>query len=168
MTIPTPARYCPAGMRCLLLFAIFVMGCSKPGPEPESASLVITGARVWTGNPDQPWAEAVATRGENIMAVGSAADIGSLIGDDTEVIAADGGMLVPGFIDTHVHLMSGGSSLASVQLRDAKTPDEFAKRIGDFASTARARRVDHGWNLGSHQLGRRTADSRLDRRGDAE
>jgi hypothetical protein len=123
-------------MRCLLLFAIFVMGCSKPGPEPESASLVITGARVWTGNPDQPWAEAVATRGENIMAVGSAADIGSLIGDDTEVIAADGGMLVPGFIDTHVHLLSGGSALASVQLRDAKTPDEFAKRIGDFASTA--------------------------------
>lgn len=102
----------------------------------ESASLVITGARVWTGNPDQPWAEAVAARGKNIMAVGSAADIASLIGDDTEVIAADGGMLVPGFIDTHVHLLSGGSSLASVQLRDAQSPEEFAKRIGDFASTA--------------------------------
>jgi len=133
MTIPTSARYFPAGMRCLLLLAIFMTACSQS--QPESASLVVTGARVWTGNPDQPWAGAVAVRGENIIAVGSAADVAPLIGDDTEVITADGGMLVPGFIDTHVHLMSGGSSLASVQLRDAQSPEEFAKRIGDFAST---------------------------------
>lgn len=134
MTLPTSARCARLGKRCFLFLAVLVAACSQP--QPESASLVITGARVWTGNPDQPWAGAVAASGENIMAVGSAADIASLIGDDTEVITADGGMLVPGFIDAHVHLMSGGSSIASVQLRDAQSPQEFARRIGEFASSA--------------------------------
>ena len=134
MTLPTSARCAWLGKRCFLFLAVLVAACSQP--QPELASLVITGARVWTGNPDQPWADAVAASGENIMAVGSAADIASLIGDDTEVINADGGMLVPGFIDAHVHLMSGGSSIASVQLRDAQSPQEFARRIGEFASSA--------------------------------
>ena len=74
--------------------------------------------------------------GAKILAVGSAVDIELLVGDDTEVIAADGGMLVPGFIDTHVHFLDGGSALASVQLRDAASPDEFVSRIAQFAESA--------------------------------
>ncbi len=95
----------------------------------------MTGARVWTGDPGSPWAEAVAARGTEIIAVGADVDMAPLIDDDTEVISANGGMLLSGFIDTHVHLMSGGSSIASVQLRDAKTPEEFTQRIADFART---------------------------------
>ena len=97
--------------------------------------MVITGARVWTGDPEQPWAEAVASIGERLIAVGSAERIASLIGDDTVLISGVGSMLVPGFIDTHVHFLDGGSGLASVQLRDAKTPQEFSRRIGEFAKT---------------------------------
>jgi hypothetical protein len=67
--------------------------------------------------------------------VGTAASIGPLIGERTEVISVDGSMLVPGFIDSHVHFLTGGSGLASVQLRDAKTPEEFARRVGEFAKT---------------------------------
>jgi predicted amidohydrolase YtcJ len=70
-----------------------------------------------------------------IMAVGSPADIEPYIGDATEVISAPGSMLVPGMIDTHVHFLTGGSGLAAVQLRDAATPEEFARRIGAFAAT---------------------------------
>lgn len=120
---------------CVALLAFLVVGCSEAPPEP--VSLVVTGARVWTGNPDQPWAEAVAIDGETIAVVGSATDITGLIGDNTEVIEADGGMLVPGFIDTHVHFLDGGSALASVQLRDAASPEEFARRIGEFAAAAK-------------------------------
>ena len=126
-----------AVMHCPLLLALLLAACSPtPAPIQESASLVVTNARVWTGDPDKPWAEAVATSGENIIAVGSSTEIAPLIGDDTEVIAADGSMLVPGFIDTHVHFLVGGSSIASVQLRDAKSPQEFAQRIADFAESA--------------------------------
>lgn len=119
---------------CLLLFVICIAACTQS--QTDQASLVITGARVWTGDPEAPWAEAVAARGEEIIAVGPAADVATLIGDDTTVIAGEGGMLVPGFIDTHVHFLAGGSAIASVQLRDAESPQEFTKRIGEFANTA--------------------------------
>ncbi len=134
MTSSTTVSYRSAGTPCLLVVAMLLAACSPTSaPMPEAASLVITNARVWTGDPDKPWAEAVAARGENIVAVGSSAEIAPLIGDDTEVIAANGSMLVPGFIDTHVHFLVGGSGLASVQLRDAKSPQEFTQRIADFA-----------------------------------
>jgi predicted amidohydrolase YtcJ len=134
MISATNVLYRPAGELCLLVVAMLLAACSpNSAPKPQAASLVITDARVWTGDPDKPWAEAVAARGENIVAVGSLAEIEPLIGDDTEVIAADGSMLVPGFIDTHVHFLVGGSGIASVQLRDAKSPQEFTQRIADFA-----------------------------------
>lgn len=120
---------------CALFAISFVIlaACSKPAPD-VTASLVVTDARVWTGNPEQPWAEAVASDGGIILAVGSNEEIGRLVGDGTEVLSSPGAMLVPGFIDTHVHFLDGGTGLASVQLRDAATPEEFTQRIGDFAA----------------------------------
>lgn len=129
----TPRSQARRGVLRLLLLAILAASCAPP--EQDAASLVIAGARVWTGDPEQPWAEAVATRGEIIIAVGSAATVAPLIGEETEVISIESSMLVPGFIDTHVHFLSGGSGLASVKLRDAKTPEEFSQRIADFAKT---------------------------------
>ncbi len=117
----------------LILLSVLITSCSSPGQE--SASLVITDARVWTGDPEQPWAEAVAVTDERIIAVGSAASMEPLIGETTKVISIDGSMLVPGFIDAHVHFLEGGRGLASVQLRDAKTPEVFSQRIADFASS---------------------------------
>ena len=122
--------------RNLLFAALLAATIACSPPEPPNASLVVTGARVWTGDPGMLWAEAVAVAGDEIIGVGSAADMAPLIGEGTEVIAADGGMLVPGFIDTHVHFLAGGSSIASVQLRDAQTPDEFVRRIEAFAANA--------------------------------
>lgn len=121
----------------LLLLSMLAAACSPPPPPspPQPASLVVTGVRVWTGDPERPWAEVVASRGEMIVAVGSAAEVAPWIGDDTTVIEAAGGMLVPGFIDTHVHLLAGGGALASVQLRDAATPEELTRRIAEFAKT---------------------------------
>lgn len=114
---------------CLVL-----ANCGNPG-SPQHADIVVRDARIWTGDDARPWAEALASRGERIVAVGSNAEIEMLIGEETEVISVPGSMLVPGFIDTHVHFISGGAGLASVQLRDAATPEEFAARIGAFAET---------------------------------
>lgn len=132
LPMPVAVASRPAARYVLLLIAVLIVACS----QPESASLVITGARVWTGDPDRPWAEAVAAAGENIVAVGSFDEVTRLIGEETAIIAADGGMLVPGFIDSHVHFLSGGSTIASVQLRDAQSPQEFVRRIAEFASAA--------------------------------
>ncbi len=129
--------FLPCSRSLLALTFLLVAGaCSAPEMPKPTASLVVTGARVWTGDPEQPWAEAVAVSGEEILAIGSTADIEALIGDDTEVIVAEGGMLAPGFIDTHVHFLAGGAAIASVQLRDAQTPAEFTRRIEVFAQSA--------------------------------
>ena len=113
-----------------------VLGCAgsvKANRKP--VSLVIVNGAVWTGNPVQPRAEAVAVAGDRIIAVGTSAAIRALVTPSTRVIDAGGGMVVPGFIDTHVHFLTAGMNLASVQLRDAKTPAKFIARIKAFART---------------------------------
>jgi predicted amidohydrolase YtcJ len=92
---------------------------------------------VWTGNPAQPWAEAVAIGGDRIVRVGSSAEVREA-SQGVETIDARQRLVVPGFIDTHVHFIDGGFRLASVQLRDARTRDEFVSRIKAFAGTVPA------------------------------
>lgn len=99
-----------------------------------SADLVLTGGRVWTGNKSQPWAEAVASRGERIIAVGSNDQIKKLADAHTRVIDLQGKLALPGFIDDHTHFIESGSHLLSVDLRDAATPEEFARRIKEHAA----------------------------------
>lgn len=122
-------------MGACAVLTLLVAGCGEAPAQLEPATLVLSGARVWTGNPQQPWAEAVAARGDRIVAVGSDQQVRALAGEGTRVIDAGGGMLVPGFIDSHVHFVWGGSSLSSVQLRDAATPEEFVRRVSAFADT---------------------------------
>jgi predicted amidohydrolase YtcJ len=102
----------------------------------QDATLAVVNARVWTGNPARPWAEAIAAQGENILEVGTVEAVRKLVGPGTRVIDAHGQMLVPGFIDAHVHFLEGGLSLASVQLRDVRTKEEFVARIRAFAAAA--------------------------------
>jgi predicted amidohydrolase YtcJ len=105
---------------------------SHPFGEP---SLAVVNARVWTGDLRRPWADAVAAAGDRISTVGSSAEVRKAVTPSTQVIDARGRMLVPGFIDSHIHFLEGGVGLASVQLRDARTRDEFVRRIADFAHT---------------------------------
>jgi hypothetical protein len=86
--------------------------------------VIITNARVWTGDPTQPTAGAVAVRGNRIAFVGSAEDVGGWRGPGTRVIDAGGHTLTPGIIDAHFHLLYGCLYLASAQLYEAHTPGE--------------------------------------------
>jgi predicted amidohydrolase YtcJ len=98
------------------------------------ADIIIVNAKVQTMDRNQPTAEAVAIHRNRIVAVGSTTDIKKLAGSTTKVIDAKGQLVLPGFNDAHVHFLSGGFQLASVDLRDANTPQEFADRIRDFAA----------------------------------
>jgi predicted amidohydrolase YtcJ len=99
------------------------------------ADVAVVHATVWTGVRGTADARAVAARGGRIIAVGTDADVNRVIGPRTRIVDAGGKLLVPGFIDSHVHFISGGAGLASVQLRDARTPAEFVRRIRDYART---------------------------------
>ena len=106
-------------------------------PMPDTPiTLAVVNARAWTGDPRRPWADAIAVAGERIVVVGSSAEVRKAAGPAATVIDARGMMLVPGFIDSHIHFIDGGFGLAAVQLRDARTPSEFIARIKAFAASA--------------------------------
>ncbi|MBI1747416.1 MAG: amidohydrolase [Acidobacteria bacterium] len=108
------------------------------------ADLVFTNGAVWTINPKQPKAQAVAIAGSRILSVGAAAAVQGLIGPATQVIDLKGKALWPGFNDCHLHFMAGGYHLTSVDLRDAHNEEDFAQRI-----RARAAKQSKGqWILG--------------------
>jgi hypothetical protein len=113
----------------LLLFA----AASLSSQQSPSADLVVLRGRVWTVDAAHPQAEALAIHGSRIIAVGSDAEITKWIGPGTKQIDAQGKSVLPGFIDAHVHFTSGGGEISGVHLRDAATPQEFARRIAEHA-----------------------------------
>src|ERR1700753_3002768 len=117
----------PAALLCLITL-------DAAAATPATATLILLNAKIWTENPHQPEADALAIEGDHILAVGTSATIRALAGPDCKVIDLQGRRVVPGFNDAHVHLISGGNSLISVQLGDANSETEFRRRIGDYAS----------------------------------
>jgi predicted amidohydrolase YtcJ len=117
--------------------------CANAQPKP-TATLIITNAAVYTVDKQHPTAEAVAIIGDRIVAVGSSAEIDVWHGPETKVIDARRKLVLPGFNDAHVHFIQGGAQLDQVQLTDAASPEEFAKRIA-----AQAKKTPKGeWILG--------------------
>ena len=98
------------------------------------ADMVLVNGKIWTVDDKRPEVEAVAVLANRIAAVGSNEEIRKWIGANTKVIDLQGKRVTPGFNDSHVHFLDGGMGLASVQLRDARTPEEFRDRIRDFAA----------------------------------
>ena len=103
--------------------------------------LILTGARVVTMDPATPLAQAVAIRDGRILAVGSDHDILAAL-PGAERIDAGGRLVLPGFIDAHVHLLDGGTDLAfSAQLHEVQTVEEM---LSVLAATAAWWWVDRG------------------------
>jgi predicted amidohydrolase YtcJ len=116
--------------------ALIPFSASADDQAGETATLLVHG-RIWTADAERPWAEAVAIRDDEIVAVGSRADVSRLVGSDAEVIEARDGLVVPGLVDTHIHLVDGGLQLTRVQLRDAGSREELARRLAEFAKKQR-------------------------------
>ncbi len=125
-----------------MFLAPLLASCSRDEPtgsRPAASSpptLAVINAHVWTGNPERPWAEALAASGDRLVLVGSTRDVREAAAGAT-IVDAGGKLVLPGFIDAHVHFLVGGFRLASVQLRDATTKAEFVARIQAFAATVK-------------------------------
>ncbi len=116
------------------LFYVFIIMMAIACSKHPKADLVVMG-RIWTGNSAAPYAEAMAVNGDSIVAIGTKDEIEKWAGDNSnKLIADEGKLIVPGFIDAHTHFVEGGFRLSSVILRDAKTKEEFIKRIKEYAS----------------------------------
>lgn len=113
------------------------------GGEVKMADAILIKARVWTGCTSRPWAEAVAVRGDRIIAVGAEDEVRRAAGPGAVTLDFRGGLVLPGFIDSHAHFLDGGFSLLGIQLRDAGSREEFVARIA-----AKARSLEKGrWIL---------------------
>ena len=101
----------------------------------SKADIVIEGGPVWTGlstGRGQPGAVAIADG--KILAVGDSTQIARYIGSKTQVIQAQGGLILPGLVDGHTHFVDGGFQLASIDLRNVSSPREFVRRIKEYAA----------------------------------
>ena len=117
-----------------LLILILLMSSSQAFTQSLSADLIVTNANIHTMDAKRTIANSIAMLNGKIIAVGSDADTKPLIGPNTRVIDAGGKLVLPGFNDAHVHFLETGSQLSSVDLRSAKSPQEFVQRIKDFAA----------------------------------
>lgn len=104
---------------------------SSPSLCPE---LAVVNASVRTMDPAMPRAEALAVIGNRFCALGSTEEIKAITGPSTRVLDAGGNTVLPGFNDAHVHFLTGGFSLSNVDLRDADSPEQMARRLADFAA----------------------------------
>jgi predicted amidohydrolase YtcJ len=129
--------------RPLTLMILSLLVGSAPRALTQYADLVFTGGRIWTVDAALPEAEAVAVRGDTIVAVGKDAAVRLLIGPRTTVVPLHGRLMLPGFIDDHAHFLSGGFQLQSIDLRDAKNEEEFTSRVAQ-----RAKKYPDRWITG--------------------
>ena len=99
------------------------------------ADIVLVNAHIYTVNPQQPWAEALAIRGNKIVAIGTAGEIRPHRGPQTSVLEAGGRLVLPGFRDSPIHFLDGSLSLLQVNLDGAKTIAQIQHRVKDYALT---------------------------------
>ncbi len=126
------------------LLTLALLALSAPALPMPAADLIVQNAHIWTVDPSRAEAQAVAVLGDRIVAVGSTKEIRAWRGPHTQLIDAAGKRLVPGFNDAHVHFVDGGAQLDYVQLNDASSSQEFARRVRERA----ARSTKGEWMLG--------------------
>lgn len=114
----------------LILAFMLMFGC---GNGELKVDLLIHNAQIWTGEQDNPSAGVLVISGDKILGVGGN-ELKKQYGKNAiKVIDAEKKFITPGFIDAHVHFLSSSYGLSSVKLRDASTPEEFARRIKEKA-----------------------------------
>ncbi len=109
-----------------------------------SADLLFLHASVFTADPSYPQAEAVAVSGHLIVFVGNIADAEAWRGPATRVIDAHGATLLPGFIDSHFHLLGGSLGLDDAQLFGVGNAADLTERLAAYA----AENPDRDWLVG--------------------
>src|SRR5215831_6117495 len=133
---PNPHRH----MKRYFAFVYIILVLFSCGQNNnDHADKIYFNAKIWTGDSSDAWADAMATKGNEILYIGK--DYAAFKGNNTEMIDLGGKLMLPGFIDNHTHFLSGGYNLSSVDLRKAKTKQEFISLLKEFCQ----QRNDNRW-----------------------
>jgi len=130
------------------LCIIGFLGACGQSSLGTKADLVITNAKIITIDPDLPRAEAIAVKGETVLAVGANSEVEKYIKEgSTFVLDAGGRLLVPGFNDAHIHFTSGGQSMMNLDFRYVHDVDAIRQMVADKVEHAKPGEliVGRGW-----------------------
>ncbi|NWG91205.1 MAG: amidohydrolase family protein, partial [Parvularculaceae bacterium] len=133
-------RFFPGAALALLLSA-----CAS-APPVDTADVIYLNGDVWTGVRGAGRESAIAIKDEKILYVGDQKGAHRHHGEATEIVDLKGAFVAPGFIDNHTHFLDGSFALASVQLNDAASKEEFVRRIAEYAKS----RPKGEWILGGN------------------
>jgi hypothetical protein len=119
-------------LACVVALAVGLAGCE---PRVDPADLVLHNGKIATVDTARPSAQALAVRGDTIVALGTDEEIGRYIGDKTQIIDLAGKLAVPGFIDSHLHFMSVGETKLQLDLTTVKNWDEIVAKVAEAVKT---------------------------------
>jgi predicted amidohydrolase YtcJ len=112
------------------MLAMLALGCGPlAAQQADGTAQVLVNARIWTGDSERPWAEAVAVHGGRVVAVGSRNEVLQAVGQAAPVEDLGGGFVTPGFIDTHTHFQYAGALLLGVNLLDVSDDAGLVQRV---------------------------------------
>jgi predicted amidohydrolase YtcJ len=129
-----------------LIIALAIAGAC--GPKVEPADLVLTNGKIVTVDQARPEAQALAVRGDTIVAVGTNDEIKPYISDKTEMIDLAGKLATPGFIDSHLHFTSVGETKMQLDLTNARNWNDIVAMVGEAAKKAKPGELirGRGWH----------------------
>ncbi len=131
-----------------LIACCALAACSEsPDGTPQYGDLAFINARVYTVDPANPAAEAVVVRGDTIVYVGDTAGAAPLIGAATDVQDLGGQLLLPGFIDTHVHPIAGGGYATALSLDTWASVDDWVAAIAAYAEANKDKDLLFGYGF---------------------
>lgn len=123
-----------------LIFLIFTTNACTNKPK-----IAFINGKIYTVNEKLPFAEAVITQGEKIVFVGSQRDAEELIEKNTKKIDLKGRLMLPGFIDNHTHFAHGGFYLLGIDLRPAKSTQEFKQLVKEYVNQHEGKWITGGY-----------------------
>lgn len=130
-------------MKHFITVLIILLGLSSMQAQIKKTAFI--NGKIYTVNDKQPFAQSVIVEGNKIVFVGSDAEAGKLIDAATDVINLEGKLMLPGFIDNHVHFISGGFYLLGIDLRPANTTSEFKKILKEYSKKNAGKWITGGY-----------------------
>ncbi|MED6114660.1 Protein LONG AFTER FAR-RED 3 [Stylosanthes scabra] len=130
------------------LHPTYFLGWKTLMSSPQVADLVVRNGVIYTGDDSLPFAESMAVANGRVLRVGNHSYVQELASYGTEVLDLGGKVVVPGFIDSHVHFIPGGLQMMQVDLRGVNKKDEFIRRIKDAVQSTKQGSwiLGGGWN----------------------
>jgi predicted amidohydrolase YtcJ len=133
----------PGKCFCVAAFSVLLFASVALSDDNNPQERIFYNAKVFTAEPDHPYAEAVAIRGDKIVAVGNLQEVSKSVSAGAERMDLHGKTLFPGFIDSHSHSIDGGINLISAEVgEDLKSLDELVAFAAEAQKSGRGMRGD--------------------------